>query len=103
MRHATTTLCVDYWVYIAGSLSGTLYIGVTNGLVRRIAEHREGLIPGFSSTYGVRRLLYFEQTTDISVAIAREKQIKGWRRSKKVALIESINPSWKDLSKFSDS
>ena len=90
---------MDYWVYIAGSSSGTLYVGVTNDLVLRIAQHREGLIPGFTATYGVHRLLYFEQTTDVWGAIAREKQIKGWRRSKKVELIESMNPSWRDLSK----
>ena len=87
-----------FWVYILGSLSGTLYVGVTNNLERRLAEHRSGLEGGFTAQYAVHRLLYFEETTDVVSALEREKQIKKWRRSKKVELIESANPSWRDLS-----
>ena len=90
---------MDYWVYIAGSSSGTLYVGVTSDLVKRMWEHREELFPGFTSRYGVKRLLYFEQTDDVWAAIAREKQIKGWRRSKKEALVRTLNPGWRDLSR----
>jgi putative endonuclease len=76
----------------------TLYIGVTNNLERRVFEHKQKLIPGFTSRYNITKLAYFEATTDIVAAIAREKQIKGWLRSKKIALIESQNPSGDDLS-----
>ena len=76
----------------------TLYVGVTNDLMRRVYEHKRKLVPGFTSKYNVTWLAYYEQTSDISSAIAREKQIKSWRRSKKVELIESMNPRWKDLS-----
>ena len=76
----------------------TLYVGVTNDLERRMYEHKHKLVPGFTSKYNVTWLAYYEQTPDVASAIAREKQIKGWRRSKKVALIESSNPRWKDLS-----
>jgi putative endonuclease len=88
----------DYYVYILASKSGVLYIGVTNDLGRRIFEHRQKLIPGFTGKYNVARLVYFESFGDVRDAIAREKQLKGWRRSKKVALIESSNPTWRDLS-----
>jgi putative endonuclease len=84
-------------VYILGSRTGTLYVGVTNDLERRLWEHRNGSFPGFSSRYGVSRLLYFESTNDVFAAINREKQIKGWGRRKKIRLIETINPSWRDL------
>ena len=87
-----------FWVYILGSRSGTLYVGVTNDLERRLAEHRMGLTGGFTSRYEVNRLLYFEQTSDVVSALEREKQLKAWSRHKKVALIESIDPGWKDLS-----
>jgi putative endonuclease len=87
-----------FWVYILGSRSGTLYVGVTNNLERRLAEHRSGVEGGFTSRYAVHRLLYFEQTTDVVSALTREKQVKAWSRRKKVELIESANPSWKDLS-----
>jgi putative endonuclease len=90
---------MDYWVYIAGSRSGTLYVGVTREPRKRMWEHREGVFPGFTSRYRVHRLLYFERTDDVWVAITREKQIKGWRRSKKDDLIRSQNPGWRDLSK----
>ena len=88
----------DYYVYIMTNHSGTLYTGVTNDLERRIAEHRAGIEKGFASTYKINRLMYYEVTTDIRAAIAREKQIKSWRRSKKVELIRARNPRWKDLA-----
>jgi putative endonuclease len=78
--------------------SGTLYTGVTNNLEKRVFEHKNHLIEGFTKKYKISKLVYFEETSDIRVAISREKQIKGWKRNKKVALIESINPDWKDLS-----
>jgi putative endonuclease len=87
-----------YYVYIAASNSKVLYVGVTNNLVRRMYEHKESLIKGFTSRYRVKQLVYYESSNDIRAAIAREKQIKAWRRSKKVALIESMNPKWGDLS-----
>ena len=88
----------QYYVYILTNRSGTLYVGVTNDLERRMYEHKNKLVPGFTSKYNVTRLAHFEQTSEVESAIAREKQIKGWRRNKKVALIESSNPQWKDLS-----
>ncbi len=78
--------------------SGTLYTGVTNNLERRIYEHKQHLVKGFTHKYRINKLVYFEETNDIHAAISREKQIKGWLRKKKIALIESINPGWKDLS-----
>jgi putative endonuclease len=89
----------QYWVYIATNGSKTLYTGVTNDLPRRMYEHRHSLIPGFTSTYRIDRLVYFETTSDVRAAIAREKQIKGWRRERKLALIETTNPKWTDLSR----
>ena len=88
----------QYYVYILTNRSGTLYVGVTNDLERRMYEHKNKLVPGFTSKYNVTRLAHFEQTSEVESAIAREKQIKGWRRNKKVALIASSNPQWKDLS-----
>lgn len=88
----------QYYVYIMTNRSGTLYVGVTNDLERRMYEHKNKLVPGFTSRYRITRLVYFEETSDIESAIEREKQIKGWRREKKTALIESSNPQWKDLS-----
>ncbi len=87
-----------YWVYIVTNRSRTLYVGVTNNLVRRIHEHRSKAIEGFTKRYNIHQLVYFEETNDIGVAIAREKQLKGWLRRKKVALIETFNPHWRDLS-----
>ena len=78
------------------SLSGTLYTGMTNNLERRVYEHKQKQIPGFTNKYDVTRLAYFEETSDVGIAIAREKEIKGWRRSKKIALIKTINPTWQD-------
>ncbi|MBT3392205.1 MAG: GIY-YIG nuclease family protein [Chloroflexi bacterium] len=87
-----------YYVYIMNSKSGTLYTGMTNDLARRVYEHKHKLIPGFTQRYDVTRLAYYEEANDVSVAITREKEIKGWRRSKKIALIKSLNPSWRDLA-----
>jgi putative endonuclease len=84
-------------VYIVASISGVIYVGVTNNLVRRIWEHKEKLVPGFTEKYNVNRLVYYETTSDVLAAISREKQIKGYRREKKIALIHAINPEWKDL------
>ncbi len=86
-----------YHVYILSSRSRAIYIGVTSDLARRMESHRSGDIPGHTRRYRINRLVYFEETTDITAAIAREKQLKGWRRSKKVQLIESGNPTWEDL------
>jgi len=86
------------YVYIMASRSRTLYTGVTNDLERRVAEHQRHLVPGFTSRYRLERLVYFETWGRIRDAIYREKEIKGWRRSKKVALIESMNATWADLS-----
>ena len=80
------------------SESGVLYIGVTNHLEFRAAQHKQKLTPGFTSTYNVTKLVYFEPFGDIRNAIAREKQLKRWRREKKVALIEQLNPTWRDLT-----
>lgn len=78
--------------------SKTLYTGVTNDLTRRVYEHKNKMIDGFTKKYNITKLVYFEETNDILSAITREKQIKGWLRSKKIALIESVNPKWEDLS-----
>ena len=88
----------DYYVYILASQSRVLSIGVTSNLERRLVEHRQKLIPGFSRKYAVTQLVYFEMSGDIRAAIAREKQLKGWRREKKVALIETLNRKWEELS-----
>jgi len=87
-----------YYVYIMNSPSGTLYVGMTNDLKRRVYQHKHKLIEGFTKKYNVTRLAYYEETTDVHAAIAREKQIKGWVRRKKLALIETRNPKWQDLS-----
>ena len=87
-----------YFVYIMSSKSKTLYIGVTNDLERRVYEHKNKLIGGFTKKYNIKRLVYYEETTDVQAAIEREKQIKGWLRRKKIELIESLNPQWRDLS-----
>ncbi len=87
-----------YYVYIMSNRSRTVYTGVTNNLVRRVDEHKRKLVPGFTRKYNITRLVYFEVTSDIRAAIAREKQIKGWLRAKKIALIDSLNPKWGDLS-----
>jgi putative endonuclease len=76
----------------------TLYTGVTNNLYRRVYEHKEKLVPGFTKRYNINYLVYVESTNDVIAAITREKQIKGWTRAKKISLIESSNPDWRDLS-----
>jgi putative endonuclease len=87
-----------YLVYFLASRSRTLYIGVTNNLERRILEHGTKIIPGFTNKYNICRLVYFEVFSDIRQAIQREKQPKGWKRCKKISLVESLNPTWEDLS-----
>jgi putative endonuclease len=87
-----------YWVYIMSSKSGTLYTGMTNSLDRRVYEHKHHLNPGFTAKYDCTRLVWFQEFSDVRNAIAREKQIKGWLRAKKLALIESLNPRWTDLA-----
>jgi putative endonuclease len=77
--------------------SGTLYTDVTDDLQQRIEDHKHDLVPGFASKYNITKLVYYEEGTDENTALAREKQIKGWKRAKKIALIESKNPEWKDL------
>ncbi len=78
--------------------SGTLYTGVTNDIERRVHEHKNHVVPGFTAKYRINQLLYFEEHDTPSAAIAREKQIKGWRRNRKIGLIQSVNPNWKDLA-----
>jgi len=87
-----------YSVYIMTNKSRTLYTGVTNNLMRRVLEHKRKLVPGFTARYNINRLAYYDNFGDIRAAIAREKQIKGWLRAKKITLIESKNPNWKDMS-----
>src|SRR5213594_2440409 len=87
-----------YWVYIMASRSRVLYTSVTNDLGRRVNEHKQSLIAGFTQRYRITRLVYFEEYADIRAAIAREKQIKGWVRSRKTSLIEERNPTWDDLA-----
>lgn len=88
----------EYYVYIMTNRSKTLYTGMTNDLKRRVHEHKEKLIPGFTKKYNISKLVWFDSTNDVQAAIAYEKKIKGWLREKKVALIESKNPEWKDLA-----
>jgi putative endonuclease len=85
-------------VYILASKSGVLYTGVTSNLPSRLAQHKSGCVPSFTKKYYVTRLVWLEPHNDIRAAVAREKQIKGLLRAKKIALIESLNPAWKDLS-----
>ena len=89
---------MTYYVYIMASASHALYTGVTNDIERRVVQHREARLPSFSARYKTRNLVYMEVFGDIRAAIMREKQIKGWLRIKKLALINSANPQWKDLS-----
>ena len=89
-----------YHVYILTNKGhSVLYIGVTNNLERRIYEHKNHLIPGFTDRYNVDKLVYFESYSDIKIAIQREKELKGWSRNRKNALIDSMNPQWKDISR----
>jgi len=88
----------QYYVYIMSNRSRTLYTGVTSDLKRRVYEHKNKLVNGFTKKYNITKLVYYEATSEVASAILREKQIKGWLRRKKIALIESANPRWKDLS-----
>ena len=88
----------SYYVYIMTNYSKTLYVGVTSDLAKRVYEHRNKLADGFTRKYNITRLVHYEDTNDVMAAIQREKQIKGWLREKKIALIESMNSDWKDLS-----
>jgi len=88
----------QYFVYIlASARNGTLYIGMTNNLVRRVYEHRQGVVKGFTNDHNVKTLVYFETHADVTEAIRREKQVKGWNRKWKLDLIEKENPAWRDL------
>ena len=87
-----------YYVYIMASRrNGTLYIGVTNNLIKRVYEHKNDLVEGFTKKYGVHRLVYYEQSGDVKSAIEREKRLKAWKRRWKLRLIEEMNPEWNDL------
>ena len=88
----------QYYVYIMTNRSRTLYVGVTNDLERRVYEHKSESVEGFTKRYRMNRLIYFDVTSNVEGAITREKVIKGWRRSKKIDLMEQTNPGWKDLS-----
>lgn len=88
----------QYYVYILTNRTRRLYVGMTNDLFRRMHEHKQKLVPGFTSTYNITWLAYYETTDDVYSAISREKQIKAWGRIKKMALVETVNPGWKDLS-----
>ncbi len=88
----------QYYVYIMSNMARVLYVGVTNHLARRVYERREALIPGFTSRYRLARVVYWEATEDVRSALEREKEIKAWRRSKKLDLITQANPFWEDMS-----
>ena len=89
---------MTYFVYLmASQKNGTLYVGVTNDLVRRVFEHKNDLVEGFTKRYGVHTLVWFESTSSIEAAIQREKQLKNWKRDWKVSLIEQFNPDWNEL------
>jgi putative endonuclease len=90
----------NFWVYIMTNKHHTvLYIGMTDDLVRRVSEHCVGEIPGFTTSYRCKRLVYYEHCTDVLAAITREKQLKRWSRSKKIALTARMNPHWRDLAR----
>jgi putative endonuclease len=80
------------------NLHRTIYIGVTNDLLRRVDQHKKKLLPGFTARYGLTKLVYYEETDDVRSALEREKHLKGWTRRRKVALIELVNPEWQDLT-----
>ena len=92
-----------YFVYLlTGKDNKVMYLGVTNDIKRRLYEHKNKMVKGFTERYNVNRLVYYEETSDILTAIAREKEIKRWRREKKDALVAAVNPEWKDLSEGLD-
>lgn len=90
----------EYFVYVVCSRSGTLYIGMTNSIYRRSLQHKRREIEGFASKYGCERIVYYENFDDVYKAIGRERQLKGWSRAKKIALIEWKNPRWEDLAEM---
>ncbi|MDM3870179.1 GIY-YIG nuclease family protein [Porticoccus sp. W117] len=91
----------QYFVYIlTNKTNRVIYTGVTNNLERRLFEHRSNQVPGFTAKYRCHKLVYFEDTPSVEAAITREKQIKGWLRKKKIALVNSVNPNWDDLGRF---
>lgn len=87
----------NFYIYIMSSESGTLYIGFTNSLIRRVAEHKNEILEGFTKKYHCHKLIYYECYSEAYIAIAREKQLKNWSRKKKELLIKTLNPTWKDL------
>ena len=88
----------EYYIYIlASKFNGTLYIGVTNNLIKRVYEHKNNIADGFTKKYSIHNLVYYESCTSIENAIVREKQLKKWHRAWKINLIEQLNPQWKDL------
>lgn len=88
----------NYYVYLlASKRNGTIYIGVTNNLILRVQEHKSGSIKGFTAKYKMKHLVYYEHTSEVGMAITREKQLKAWKWEWKIQLIESINPNWEDL------
>lgn len=98
MSDLATNVAKTYSVYIMTNKSRTFYTGMTNNLERRVFEHKQKLIEGFTKRYNITQLVYYETFGDVRDAIAREKQIKDWRREKKIALVQSLNPAWHDLS-----
>jgi len=88
----------NYFVYIMSSFRGVLYIGVTNNLERRVEEHKNAQIKGFSQKYNINKLIYFEEYNNINDALEREKELKSWRREKKIQLIDNLNSEWADLA-----
>ncbi len=88
----------QFYVYILVNKTGTLYSGITNDLLRRVSEHKRGKVAGFTKRYNVNRLIYYEETNNVQDALNREKQIKGWTRKKKLDLVRTTNPTFKDLS-----
>ena len=92
-------MSIDYYVYVlTNENNNVMYIGITNDLKRRVYEHKSNSIEGFTKKYHVHKLVYYEITTDVNSAIAREKQLKKWKRAKKNALVETLNPKWKELT-----
>jgi putative endonuclease len=88
----------QYWTYIVASKSGTLYVGMTNDIFRRVFQHKNHLVEGFTAKYDCTRLVWYEEFSVVHNAIRREKEVKGWTRAKKIALIESGNPRWEDFA-----
>ena len=88
----------SYYVYILANKGRMLYTGITSNIEKRIYEHKHHLINGYTKRYNINKLVYFEETNDVNAALEREKQVKGWLRKKKIALIESVNPEWQDLA-----